>query len=154
MAGLTMRTNGLSGVSVPHPPDRRPDVGKGGDPDSVLTHLNPPAMKPAPKPGMFNLTAAYSGTLVNYLQTDEVHWEGQPIAVVVAETSAAAREAAALVRAEHGDEVRGGLRGFRGRRTAATEQRWSDRPWSRRRACSALAAKRTVGRGSAVEPIT
>jgi xanthine dehydrogenase YagR molybdenum-binding subunit len=30
-----------------------------------------------------------------------VHWEGQPIAVVVAETSAAAREAAALVRAEY-----------------------------------------------------
>ncbi|MFF7260808.1 xanthine dehydrogenase family protein molybdopterin-binding subunit [Streptomyces sp. NPDC008159] len=68
---------------------------------AVLTHLNAPAMKPAPKPGLFNLTAVYSGTSVNYLQSDEVHWEGQPIAVVVAETSAAAREAAALVRAEY-----------------------------------------------------
>jgi hypothetical protein len=36
-----------------------------------------------------------------WLQTDEVYWEGQPIAVVVAETSAIAREAAALVHAEY-----------------------------------------------------
>jgi xanthine dehydrogenase YagR molybdenum-binding subunit len=68
---------------------------------AVLTHLNAPAMKPAPKPGTFNFTTTFSGTSVNYLQTGEVHWEGQPIAVVVAETSAAAREAAALVRAEY-----------------------------------------------------
>ncbi|NGO42058.1 xanthine dehydrogenase family protein molybdopterin-binding subunit [Streptomyces ureilyticus] len=68
---------------------------------AVLTHLNAPPLKPAPKPGAFNLTVMFSGTSVNYLQSDEVHWEGQPIAVVVAETSAAAREAAALVRAEY-----------------------------------------------------
>lgn len=68
---------------------------------AVLTHINAPPMKPAPKPGTFNLSSLFSGTSVNYLQSDEVHWEGQPIAVVVAETSAAAREAAALVRAEY-----------------------------------------------------
>jgi xanthine dehydrogenase YagR molybdenum-binding subunit len=68
---------------------------------AVITHLNAPPLKPAPKPGTFNLTTTFSGTSVNYLQSDEVHWEGQPIAVVVAETSAAAREAAALVRAEY-----------------------------------------------------
>ncbi|MFJ9010296.1 xanthine dehydrogenase family protein molybdopterin-binding subunit [Streptomyces canus] len=68
---------------------------------AVLTHLNAPPMKPAHKPGTFNFAGLFSGTSVNYLQTDEVHWEGQPIAVVVAETSAAAREAAALVRAEY-----------------------------------------------------
>ncbi|MFG2133030.1 xanthine dehydrogenase family protein molybdopterin-binding subunit [Streptomyces sp. NPDC048751] len=68
---------------------------------AVITHLNAPALQPAPKPSMFNLTTTFSGTSVNYLQSDEVHWEGQPIAVVVAETSAAAREAAALVRAEY-----------------------------------------------------
>ncbi|MFF0160315.1 xanthine dehydrogenase family protein molybdopterin-binding subunit [Streptomyces sp. NPDC005263] len=68
---------------------------------AVITHLNAPPLKPAPKPSMFNLTTTFSGTSVNYLQSDEVHWEGQPIAVVVAETSAAAREAAALVRAEY-----------------------------------------------------
>ena len=27
-----------------------------------------------------------AGTRVNYLNTDEVHWDGQPVAVVVAET--------------------------------------------------------------------
>jgi xanthine dehydrogenase YagR molybdenum-binding subunit len=70
---------------------------------AVLTHLNAPALKPAPKPGTFNFTLWFSGTSVNYLQSDEVHWEGQPIAVVVAETSAAAREAAALVRAEYAE---------------------------------------------------
>jgi xanthine dehydrogenase YagR molybdenum-binding subunit len=68
---------------------------------AVLTHLNAPPMKPAPKAGTFNLTTLFSGTSVNYLQSDAVHWEGQPIAVVVAETSAAAREAAALVHAEY-----------------------------------------------------
>ncbi|MFF0017683.1 xanthine dehydrogenase family protein molybdopterin-binding subunit [Streptomyces sp. NPDC005374] len=68
---------------------------------AVLTHLNAPPMKPAQLPGTFNFAGLFSGTSVNYLQTDEVHWEGQPIAVVVAETSAAAREAAALVRAEY-----------------------------------------------------
>lgn len=68
---------------------------------AVLTHLNAPPLKPAPKPATFNLSSLFSGTSVNYLQSDEVHWEGQPIAVVVAETSAAAREAAALVRAEY-----------------------------------------------------
>ncbi|MDT9700258.1 xanthine dehydrogenase family protein molybdopterin-binding subunit [Streptomyces sp. P17] len=68
---------------------------------AVLTHLNAPSLKPAPKPRLLNLAMWLSGTFVNYLQSDEVHWEGQPIAVVVAETSAAAREAAALVRAEY-----------------------------------------------------
>jgi xanthine dehydrogenase YagR molybdenum-binding subunit len=68
---------------------------------AVLSHLNAPALKPVPKPGTFNFTIWFSGTSVNLLQSDEVHWEGQPIAVVVAETSAAAREAAALVRAEY-----------------------------------------------------
>lgn len=68
---------------------------------AVITHLDAPPLKPAPKPSMFNFTTTFSGTSVNYLQSDEVHWEGQPVAVVVAETSAAAREAAALVRAEY-----------------------------------------------------
>jgi xanthine dehydrogenase YagR molybdenum-binding subunit len=68
---------------------------------AVLTHQNSPALKPAPKVSPLNLSSLVSGTSVNYLQTDEVHWDGQPIAVVVAETSAAAREAADLVRVEY-----------------------------------------------------
>jgi xanthine dehydrogenase YagR molybdenum-binding subunit len=65
---------------------------------AVLTHENAPALKPAPAPSSLNLSTLVSGTSVNYLNTDEVHWDGQPVAVVVAESLDAAREAAALVR--------------------------------------------------------
>jgi xanthine dehydrogenase YagR molybdenum-binding subunit len=68
---------------------------------AVITHQNAPAMKPAPKVTPLNLSSLVSGTSVNYLQSDEVHWDGQPVAVVVAETSDAAKEAAALVQVEY-----------------------------------------------------
>ena len=65
---------------------------------AVLTHFNAPKLKPPRQPSMLrDLGPSVSGTQVNYLNTDEVHWDGQPVAVVVAETSAAAREAARLV---------------------------------------------------------
>jgi xanthine dehydrogenase YagR molybdenum-binding subunit len=64
----------------------------------VLTHDNAPAMRPAPKVSFLNLSSVVSGSSVNYLATDEVHWNGQPVAVVVAETPEAARYAASLVR--------------------------------------------------------
>ncbi|GES19839.1 carbon-monoxide dehydrogenase large subunit [Acrocarpospora pleiomorpha] len=50
-----------------------------------------------------DLSTLASGTTVNYLNTDEVHWNGQPIAVVVAETLEAAREAAHLVEVEYAE---------------------------------------------------
>ncbi|KAA9153162.1 xanthine dehydrogenase family protein molybdopterin-binding subunit [Amycolatopsis acidicola] len=65
---------------------------------TVLTHHNAPPLKPPQKVNPLNLPSMVSGTQVNYLQTDEVHWDGQPVAVVVAETLDAAREAANLVR--------------------------------------------------------
>ncbi|MGW4792620.1 xanthine dehydrogenase family protein molybdopterin-binding subunit [Nonomuraea sp. NPDC004297] len=64
----------------------------------VLTHENAPPMKPAPKVSFLDLSTLVSGTPVNYLATDEVHWNGQPVAVVVAETPETARYAASLVR--------------------------------------------------------
>jgi xanthine dehydrogenase YagR molybdenum-binding subunit len=64
----------------------------------VLTHENTPPMKPAGKMSMLDLSSMAAGTSVNYLATDEVHWNGQPIAVVVAETWETARYAASLVR--------------------------------------------------------
>jgi xanthine dehydrogenase YagR molybdenum-binding subunit len=64
----------------------------------VLTHENAPAMKPAPKVSMLNPATVATSTSVNYLATDQVHWNGQPVAVVVAETLEAARYAASLVR--------------------------------------------------------
>ncbi|WP_214106928.1 xanthine dehydrogenase family protein molybdopterin-binding subunit [Acrocarpospora catenulata] len=64
---------------------------------AVLTHRNAPPLKPAPRVTPLNLATLASGTSVNYLNTDEVHWNGQPVAVVVAESPEAAQEAAHLV---------------------------------------------------------
>ncbi|SDZ20200.1 xanthine dehydrogenase YagR molybdenum-binding subunit [Micromonospora pattaloongensis] len=64
---------------------------------AVLTHENAPAMIPAPKLSLLDLSTVASATSVNYLATDEVHWNGQPVAVVVAETWETARHAASLV---------------------------------------------------------
>ncbi|MTD53762.1 xanthine dehydrogenase family protein molybdopterin-binding subunit [Amycolatopsis pithecellobii] len=65
---------------------------------AVLTHHNAPPMKPASKASRLNLSTLVSGTSVNFLNTDQVHWNGQPVAVVVAESGEAARAAARLVR--------------------------------------------------------
>ena len=65
---------------------------------AVLTHLNAPKIRPERKSNIVrDRGPSVSGTTVNYLNTDQVFWDGQPIAVVVAETSAAADEAAGLV---------------------------------------------------------
>ncbi|HVQ18341.1 MAG TPA: xanthine dehydrogenase family protein molybdopterin-binding subunit, partial [Actinomycetes bacterium] len=61
---------------------------------AVITHENAPRMKPPPKQSFVNLSSLATGTSVNYLNTDEVHWNGQPIAVTVADSLDAAREAA------------------------------------------------------------
>jgi xanthine dehydrogenase YagR molybdenum-binding subunit len=72
---------------------------------AVITHQNAPAMKPPPpKPSMLDLSTWASPVSVNYLNTDELHWNGQPVAVVVADTLDAARHAADLVRVTY-DEV-------------------------------------------------
>ncbi len=63
---------------------------------AVLTHENVPTLTPTPKPGL-NLSSLAPGTLVNYLNTDQVFWDGQPVAVVVADTLDAARHGASLV---------------------------------------------------------
>jgi xanthine dehydrogenase YagR molybdenum-binding subunit len=65
---------------------------------AVLTHHNAPPMAPPPRLNLLDLSTLVSGTSVNYLHTDEVHWNGQPVAVVVAETLEAALQAARLVR--------------------------------------------------------
>jgi xanthine dehydrogenase YagR molybdenum-binding subunit len=68
---------------------------------AVITHENAPALKPTAKPSMTNMASLSPGTTINYLNTDEVHWDGQPIAVVVAESVDAARHAASLVKFEY-----------------------------------------------------
>jgi len=70
---------------------------------AVLTHHNSPKMRPAQRPSPLNLATLAPGTSVNYLNTDEVHWNGQPVAVVVAQTLDAALEAADLVRVTYAE---------------------------------------------------
>ncbi|MCO1656561.1 xanthine dehydrogenase family protein molybdopterin-binding subunit [Pseudonocardia sp. S2-4] len=68
---------------------------------AVITHRNAPKMAEAPKVSLLDLSTMAAGTRVNYLNTDEVHWNGQPVAVVVAETLDAAHAAARLVRVQY-----------------------------------------------------
>ncbi|GAA0434692.1 carbon-monoxide dehydrogenase large subunit [Acrocarpospora corrugata] len=70
---------------------------------AVITHGNAPEMKPAPKPNQFDMSTLAAATSVNYLNTDEVYWNGQPVAVVVAETLDVAREAAYLIEVEYAE---------------------------------------------------
>jgi xanthine dehydrogenase YagR molybdenum-binding subunit len=71
---------------------------------AVITHRNAPRMKSPPKFSALNLSTLATGTSVNYLNTDEVHWNGQPIAVVVASSVEVAREAVRKVRVTY-DEM-------------------------------------------------
>jgi xanthine dehydrogenase YagR molybdenum-binding subunit len=72
---------------------------------AVLTHRNAPPLKPpAARVNPLDLSTMASGTKVDYLGSDEVHWNGEPVAVVVAETLEAAVEAARLVRVDYAAE--------------------------------------------------
>ena len=68
----------------------------------VMTHLNAPRMKPLP----YFLAAgkAAAGDNLPIMQDDQVHWNGQPIAVVLAETQEQADHAVSLIRATYAAE--------------------------------------------------
>jgi len=68
---------------------------------AVLTHLNAPRLEPTPKPSLIDLSTLAAGTRVNYLNTDEVMFDGQPVAVVVAESIEQAQAAADLVEVDY-----------------------------------------------------
>ena len=64
----------------------------------VLTRLNAPVLKPTQPPSVLRgLATMAPGTMVNYLNTDQVYFDGQPVAVVVADTLETAQYAAGLV---------------------------------------------------------
>lgn len=65
---------------------------------AVVTHENAPPMKLPTGPGPMK---SGFGAEVNYLHTDQVYWNGQAVAMVVAETPAIAEQAAALVRVHY-----------------------------------------------------
>ena len=67
---------------------------------SVITHKNAPKMK---NPPLFSPSGGSdaAGSKVNVLNTDEIYWNGQPVAVVVADTIDRAEQAASLIRVEY-----------------------------------------------------
>lgn len=67
---------------------------------AVITHLNAPRMKDPP---LFDPRggSGASGTSANVLNTEEIFWNGQPIAIVVAETLERAEHAASLIETDY-----------------------------------------------------
>lgn len=65
----------------------------------VITHLNAPQLEDPPlfEPG----GSGAAGSNANILNTDQIFWSGQPIAVIVADTSDRAEHAAGLVKASY-----------------------------------------------------
>lgn len=64
---------------------------------AVITHQNAPAMNPTEQFGAASEKPAAGFTSARILNTDQIYWYGQPVAVVVAGTIEQARHAAALV---------------------------------------------------------
>jgi xanthine dehydrogenase YagR molybdenum-binding subunit len=62
----------------------------------VMTHRNAPRMKHAP--AFMTAAKAVSGDDLPVMQDDEIHWNGQPIAIVLAQTQEQADHAKTLVR--------------------------------------------------------
>lgn len=70
----------------------------------VITHENAPRMKPPSLVGI-TTTRAFAASNLLIFQDDRVHWNGQPVAVVVAETLEQAEYAASLVRVDYDVET-------------------------------------------------
>ena len=67
-----------------------------------MTHRNAPRMKPPP---LFMTAAkAAGGDNLPVMQDDRIHWNGQPIAVVLAETQEQADHAKSLIRVTYETE--------------------------------------------------
>jgi xanthine dehydrogenase YagR molybdenum-binding subunit len=72
---------------------------------AVLTHENAPEMKKTPVFGSASEgEPGAAASSIMYLNTDEIYFSGQPVAVVVAETPEQAEDAATLVAVEYEEE--------------------------------------------------
>src|SRR6202012_1831461 len=68
----------------------------------VMTHQNAPRMKPAPT--FLASAKGGAGDDLPIMQDDQIHWNGQPIALVLAQTHEQADHAASLIRAAYAPE--------------------------------------------------
>jgi xanthine dehydrogenase YagR molybdenum-binding subunit len=62
----------------------------------VMTYQNAPRLKPAP--AFMSAAKAAAGDSVPVMQDDQIHWNGQPVAVVLADTQEQADHAKSLIR--------------------------------------------------------
>ncbi|MFC6093094.1 xanthine dehydrogenase family protein molybdopterin-binding subunit [Saccharothrix lopnurensis] len=86
----------------------------------VMTHRNAPRMRPMPQFDTSEKAAGYDTLPI--MQDDRVHWNGQPIAVVLAGTQEQADHAASLVRATY--EAEPATTSFARAKAAGTEAGW------------------------------
>ena len=65
----------------------------------VMTYRNAPRLKPAP--AFMSASKAAAGDSIPVMQDDQIHWNGQPIAVVLADTQEQADHAKSLLRCRY-----------------------------------------------------
>ena len=70
---------------------------------SVITHENAPKMKDPPVFDPRGGSGA-AGSTANVLNTDEIFWNGQPVAMIVADTLERAEHAATLIKVEYTEQ--------------------------------------------------
>jgi len=83
----------------------------------VMTHRNAPRMKPMPL--FMTAEKAGGGDNLPIMQDDRIHWNGQPIAVVLADTQEQADYAVSLIRATY--EAEPALTGYAAAKAKGTE---------------------------------
>jgi xanthine dehydrogenase YagR molybdenum-binding subunit len=84
----------------------------------VMTHRNAPRLNQPP--GFLTMEKAAAGDSLAVMQDDRVHWNGQPIAVVLAENQEQADHACSLIRATY--EAEPAVTGFDEAKARGTEQ--------------------------------
>lgn len=68
----------------------------------VMTHVNAPRLRPTPL--FLSSSKASGGDSLPVMQDDRIHWNGQPLAVVLAETQEQADHAKSLIRIRYEEE--------------------------------------------------
>jgi xanthine dehydrogenase YagR molybdenum-binding subunit len=72
---------------------------------AVITHENIPRMKAPPIVDFHNIGKGFAMSDLPIMQNADVHWDGEPVAIVVAETLEKAEDAASLVSVEYDVET-------------------------------------------------
>ena len=68
---------------------------------AIITHENAPRMKDSPLTNPSGGSGGSAASTINVLNTGKIHWNGQPVAIVVADTLDRAEHAASLVKVSY-----------------------------------------------------